>query len=420
MHVLDADRARVGVPEEAQDVAQLHGGPTGEAARRELAVEVPDGQVVVVDVELGVGLGLLGAERVEVGDQVAADAVHVDELLDSDSLVGRRDRRLFAARASRADVHAPPRRFVGDGEALEDVVVELLAPEKEVVHDGEKATALGALDDTVVVGARQGDRLADAELRDGRLVGAFELGGEADRADPDDETLTGHEPRHGMHRADGPGVRDRAGGAGEVVGRELTRTNLADRLLVRGVERLEVERVGVLDVRDEERARPVALLDVDGEPEVHVLVVHDVRLPVDDLERRVHRRHPRQCLQHRVRDQVREADLLAAGACQVVVQDLPVDLEQLRRDGAHRGGRRDTERSLHVLDDPRRRAPHRDGPVGAVGLCCLRSRRGRLRCRRRRQGGALDDLFHLRRDIVFKVNFQSVQEVIEALEHIDD
>src|SRR5438132_12609252 len=105
---------------------------------------------------------LLGAKRVEVGDEMAAHAVHVDELLDSDGLVGRRDRRRRAARASRVDVDAPPRRLVRDGEALEDVVVELLAPEKEVVHDGEEATALRARDDTVVVRARQGDRLADA------------------------------------------------------------------------------------------------------------------------------------------------------------------------------------------------------------------------------------------------------------------
>src|SRR2546430_3592635 len=107
--------------------------------------------------------------------------------------------------------------------------------------------ALGALDDTVVVRARQGDRLADAELRDRRLVGAFELGGKSDRADPDDEALTGHEARHGMHRADGPGGRDRAGGAGEVIGREPARTHLADGLLVGGAKRLEVECVRVPD-----------------------------------------------------------------------------------------------------------------------------------------------------------------------------
>ncbi len=134
------------------------------------------------------------------------------------------------------------------------------------------------------------------------------------------------------------------------------------------MEGLEVEGVGALDVGDEERARPVALLDVDGEPEVHVVVAHDVRLPVDDLERRVHRRHPRQRLEHGEGDEVREADLGATGPREVVVQDLPVDLEQLGGDGPNRGGRRDRQRGLHVLDDARRRPPDRDGPV-AVSAC---------------------------------------------------
>ena len=54
----------------------------------------------------------------------------------------------------------------------------------------------------------------------------------------------------------------------------------------------EVERVGVLDVRDEQRARAVGPLDVDREAEVHVLVAHDDGLAVDDAERRVHRPGP--------------------------------------------------------------------------------------------------------------------------------
>ena len=58
VHVLDADRARVRVAQHAEDVAQRHRrrseAPGAEAADRELAVEVPDREVVVRDVELGV------------------------------------------------------------------------------------------------------------------------------------------------------------------------------------------------------------------------------------------------------------------------------------------------------------------------------------------------------------------------------
>ena len=44
--------------------------------------QVPDGQAVGERVELGVDVRWLGVERVEVGDEVAADAVHVDQRLD--------------------------------------------------------------------------------------------------------------------------------------------------------------------------------------------------------------------------------------------------------------------------------------------------------------------------------------------------
>ena len=131
VHELDADRARVGVAQHAEDVAQGHrAGPDrsgaelagGEGPDRELAVEVPDRQAVVVDVELGVGVGLAPAERVEVRDQVPAHPVHVDQLVDVHDLLVRG--RLVV---ERADVGAPARRLVRDREAPEDVVVELVA-----------------------------------------------------------------------------------------------------------------------------------------------------------------------------------------------------------------------------------------------------------------------------------------------------
>jgi hypothetical protein len=52
-----------------------------QAAGEELAVQIPDGEAVGFRVELGVVAGL-GAQRVEIGDQVAAHAVGVDHLHD--------------------------------------------------------------------------------------------------------------------------------------------------------------------------------------------------------------------------------------------------------------------------------------------------------------------------------------------------
>jgi hypothetical protein len=86
VHVLDADRAAVRVAEHAEDVAELHRALAAEAARDELAVEVPEGEAVALDLEVGVR-ALHVLERVDVGHEVAAHAVGVDELLHAGGLV---------------------------------------------------------------------------------------------------------------------------------------------------------------------------------------------------------------------------------------------------------------------------------------------------------------------------------------------
>ena len=86
VHVLDADPAAVRVAQHAEDVAQLHLLLAGEAADRERAVEVPQGQAVLEHVEVGV-LADLELERVGVGHEVAAHPVGVDQLDDPGGLV---------------------------------------------------------------------------------------------------------------------------------------------------------------------------------------------------------------------------------------------------------------------------------------------------------------------------------------------
>ena len=54
VHELDADGAAVRVAQHAEDVAQLHQGLAGEAADRELALQVPQGEAVLGDVQVGV------------------------------------------------------------------------------------------------------------------------------------------------------------------------------------------------------------------------------------------------------------------------------------------------------------------------------------------------------------------------------
>ena len=125
-----------------------------------------------------------------------------------------------------------------------------------------------------------------------RPVGAFELGRVVDAADADDHGLTRHEPRHGLHRADGARVGEADVGAHEVVDGELVRLDLADDLLVRREEPGEVERVGVAKHGHDERAAAIGLLHVDGEAHVDVVVDDEARLAVGALGVGVlHRRH---------------------------------------------------------------------------------------------------------------------------------
>ena len=214
----------------------------------------------------------------------------------------------------------------------------------------EEQARLGALDDAVVVGRGDRHHLRQAEVGEGGRVGAGVGRGVVERADADDEALAGHEAGHRLHGADGAGVGERHGDAGEVVRGQLVGAHLADEVLVGGVEPVEVEGVGLLDAGHEQRAAAVALLDVDGEAEAEVVVAHDVGLAVGPFD--VGRVHGGDGggdgLHHGVADDVGEADLAAPGAAEVAVDDLAVDLEQLGRDLAERGGRRDREAGLHV------------------------------------------------------------------------
>src|SRR6266699_3202234 len=73
--------AAVRVTQHAQDVPQLHPRLPAEATGGEVALQVPQGQAVQVDVQVGM-LALGDLARVGVGHQVAAHPVGVDQLLD--------------------------------------------------------------------------------------------------------------------------------------------------------------------------------------------------------------------------------------------------------------------------------------------------------------------------------------------------
>ena len=332
VHVLHADGPAVRVAQHAEDLAQLHQRLAAEAAGGELPLQVPQGQPVLVDVQVGV-LALRELQRVGVGHEVAAHPVGVDQLLHPGRLGD-------VVLVPGGDVPDPADRLVRDLQRGEDVVEETVVAQQQLVDSLQELTGLRALDDPVVVGRGHRDLTADGQPGQ-RLFRSALVGGRVlHRADPDDRALAGHQPGDGVLGADRARVGQADRGAGEVLDGQLAGARLAHHVLVRGPELPEVHGLGALDVGHQELTRPVVLGHVDGQAQVDVLGLDQHGLAVVLGERVVHRRDRGQRADHRVADQVGERDLAAATTLEVVVDHDAVVDEQLGRDvpDAGRGG----------------------------------------------------------------------------------
>src|SRR5699024_3273846 len=78
VHVLEADGAAVALTQQSEDAAEGHHRLGAESAGGELAFEVPQGQTVLVDVEIWVR-ALPVDQGIDVGHEVTAGAVGIDE-----------------------------------------------------------------------------------------------------------------------------------------------------------------------------------------------------------------------------------------------------------------------------------------------------------------------------------------------------
>ncbi len=314
VHVLDADPAAVRVAQHAEDVAQLHPLLTGEAADRERS-----------------GPGPTGSARAggRPGPGACGCGTPAGRCRPSG---GRGPGTRGSARCTRAALSIWPSEVCatsrihrtgsyGMRSDVEDLVVEAVLAEQQLMHDLEELAGLGALDDPVVVGAGQRDDLADGEVgQGGRRSCPGERRGVLHRADADDGALTLHEPR-----ASSAPCRCRPGWSA----RSWCRRSPPWSARCAGPggprPRTPARTVGSpcpgvpLMAGHHQVAAAVRLGQVDGDAEVDVLRDDQRRLAVDLGEGVVHLRVRGQRPDHRVANEVGEADLAAAAPGEVVV-----------------------------------------------------------------------------------------------------
>ena len=343
VHVLNTERAAVGVAQHAEDLAEECGGFPAESAGHELAVEVPEGEAVTGDLEVGMG-ALFVFQRVDVRHEVSAHAERVDELLHPSGLS-----HLVAE--VHMDVTCPVDRIVGDSQVGEDLLVEIALADEQLVHLLEELAGAGTLDDAVVVGGGERDRLADAQIGECRERHALELGGVFEGACPDDGARSPHEAGNGMFRADAARVSEGDGVSGIVGGRELIVAGAGDDIFIRDEKLLEAHRLGVFDPGHEQGTRAIGLGDVDRDREVDVRRGDDRWLTVDLVVEHVLAGELFERLHERPGDEVGERDLAASGALEVVVDHDAVVDEKLCWDRAHARRRWHGETGVHVCGE---------------------------------------------------------------------
>ncbi len=252
--VLDfvGDRAAIGAQQLRIRVGERGAGNVNTEDVRRDARHVLEGKTERAGVERRVAGGI-GAERVEPCRHVAevADGFHEGHGGgDGAQVIGRRDTGNGKRGFHGNHVSRFPFPASRQAQALHDPLIEAIFALQQPLDPLQEPPRLRTLDYAVVVGARDCHHLGGADL--------------ADRARGDDRALALHQARHRGDRAESAGVRERDGGAGEIVGEELVGARSCHEPLVRRAELREVHRLGVLDHGDDEGAAAVLLSSPGG------------------------------------------------------------------------------------------------------------------------------------------------------------
>ena len=254
--VFGADLQGVGGAQARQHLAQGHLLLAAKATDVEGAVQIPNGQAVGRDVEVAVvrvrQSRLYPAQRVGIGQQVAAGAVGLDELHDAGVLV----------HAGVRHVLCPTERLIRHAHGGEEVVPKG-AVDKQLANGAQELAGLCTLDDAVVIGGGQGNQAADAQVRQAVRGSAGKLGRVIHGAHADNGAGALSQAGDGVAGADSAWVGEVNGHTREVIHGELVLARTGNDVLV-GLNELG-ERLGLalLDGGDDQRTGAILLRQVN-------------------------------------------------------------------------------------------------------------------------------------------------------------
>src|ERR1041384_6317219 len=150
--IFGADLAAVCALQNVEDLAQRSTLSSAQAAGNENAIEVPNRQAVGLDVELGMIEQRHRVQRIDIGHEVPAHAISINQFHHA-RLSQRVLVHLLLAGEQRIAIHTPTQRRVRDAEVEKNIFVELVFAKQQLMDPREERARFSALADAMMAGA---------------------------------------------------------------------------------------------------------------------------------------------------------------------------------------------------------------------------------------------------------------------------
>ena len=249
--VFGADFAAIRAQEDVEDLAQRRCFCSGQSARNEQPIEIPNRQAICLNVQFGMIKQRHCMQWIDVGDQVAAHSVSIDQF-HHPRLPDRLLVHLIRAQEQRISIDVPAQRRMRNSQVRKNLVVKLIFPKQQFVHPGEKCARFSTLNNAVIVSAADSQRFADPKLRQNLRRDRLVLGRIFNGARSDDHRLAAHQTWCRSHGTEGAGISQGDCRALEVRDLQLAFARARDDVIVGFQEIRETKLIRILDVGNEQ------------------------------------------------------------------------------------------------------------------------------------------------------------------------